>query len=81
MTNLVLSQKWENLLAAFMVVSAQIFAGSFLVQPAQLKAQVSREKAAQLRHAHSKPMLTGIDGAQTGTASFQGNFTTITTPS
>jgi hypothetical protein len=81
MTNLLRSQKWENLLAAFMVVSAQIFAGSFLVQPAQLKAQVSREKAAQLRHAHSKPMLTGIDGAQTGTASFQGNFTTITTPS
>jgi hypothetical protein len=46
-----------------------------------LKAQVPSKNTARLRRAHPKPLITGVDGTQTGTASFMGNFTTITTPS
>ncbi|MGD0629286.1 MAG: FG-GAP-like repeat-containing protein [Terracidiphilus sp.] len=71
----------KPLSAVFFAMIGLVLASSFLVQLPLLQAQVPSQKPAQPRHRQGKPMLTGIDGAQTGIASFLGNFTTISTPS
>ena len=54
---------------------------SACVQSSPARAQTSstgtKPKAG---HVQLKPMLTGTDGSVTGTANFQGNYTTITAP-
>ncbi len=55
--------------------------GSFLPQAVLLNAQIAPRQTIRVRHQSVKPMITGTDGTQTGTADFFGNFTTITTSS
>src|SRR5208282_4397521 len=55
--------------------------GSFLPQAVLLNAQIAPRQTPRVRHQSVKPMITGTDGTQTGTADFFGNFTTITTSS
>ena len=56
-------------------------AGSLSPRQSLVFAQVSRPHTAVVKHRRPAPELTGSDGSQTGTASFQGNFTTIVAPS
>jgi Bacterial Ig-like domain (group 3)/FG-GAP-like repeat len=56
-------------------------AGSSSARQSLVYAQVSRPHTAVVKHRRPTPELTGSDGSQTGTASFQGNFTTIVAPS
>jgi hypothetical protein len=66
-------------------LAACAFAASLLApqlqaqMPAQ-SARAARQRTA-LRHQPVRPQLQGSDGTQTGTASFLGNATTISTPS
>ena len=69
---------------AYAIVSsfaALILVGGFLASCALLNAQIATRRAHQVRHRSALPAVNGADGSQTGTASFLGNFTTITTPS
>jgi hypothetical protein len=66
--------------AASLAFIAVVLAGGFLAELPLLQAQVPSKYTAGVTHRHAKPMITGVDGAQTGTASFLGNFTIITTP-
>jgi len=58
------------------------FALAVLLCASSLLAQApDAARALQLRHrVPARPAVTGTDGSQTGTANFQGNFTTITAP-
>jgi Bacterial Ig-like domain (group 3)/FG-GAP-like repeat len=56
-------------------------AGSLCVRQSLAHAEVSGRQATVVKHHRPAPELTGSDGSQTGTASFQGNFTTIVAPS
>jgi hypothetical protein len=62
-------------------LASLILVGSFLVSSSLLDAQIATRPAPRARHRSAKPMVTGTDGTQTGTADFLGNFTTITTSS
>jgi hypothetical protein len=66
--------------AGFHAAIACVLAGLVLAQEPSLNAQVASQKPAQPRHRQAKPMLTGNDGTQTGTADFMGNLTTISVP-
>jgi hypothetical protein len=61
--------------------AALILVGAFLALSSLLDAQIATPPAPRARHRSAKPMVTGTDGTQTGTADFLGNFTTITTSS
>jgi len=50
-------------------------AGSLFAQQPLPGAQLAAQKTAPFRHQSAEPMLTGIDGSQTGNANFLGNFT------
>lgn len=65
--------------AVFSSFAASILVGSFLASCALLSAQIAPRPAHSTRNRSVKPMITGTDGTQTGTADFFGNFTTITT--
>ncbi len=67
--------------AIFSMFGALILVGGFLASCALLNAQIATRPAPQQRHRPALPAVNGADGSQTGTASFLGNFTTITTPS
>jgi hypothetical protein len=67
--------------AIFSSLAALILVGGFLASCALLNAQIATRRAPQQRHRPALPAVNGADGSQTGTASFLGNFTTITTPS
>jgi hypothetical protein len=66
---------------AFSSFVAVILIASFLTEEPLLSAQVAPYHTSRVRHQSVKPMITGTDGTQTGTADFFGNFTTLTTSS
>jgi hypothetical protein len=55
-------------------------AGSLSARQSLVYAQVPGRQTAVVKHRRPAPEFTGSDGSQTGTASFQGNFTTIQAP-
>ena len=68
--------------AATRVRKAAVALALVLVLAPQLHAQStdSSRQRALLRHEPLRPQLQGSDGTETGTASFLGNSTTISTP-
>ena len=66
------------LAAALVALSTLVSARGLIAQQQPPSAQVAGSKTPQA-HKTALPMITGTNGAQTGTASFMGNFTTITT--
>ncbi len=67
--------------AASVALVALVLAGSLFAQQPLPGAQLAGQKTARSGHRSAAPMVAGINGTQTGTANFQGNFTSITTPS
>lgn len=59
---------------------AFVLAGSLLAQQPSLRKE-STEPTPPARNQALQPLVTGTNGTQTGTASFLGNFTTISAPS
>jgi len=66
------------LAAALVALSTLVSARGLIAQQQPPSALVAGSKTSQA-HKTALPMITGTNGAQTGTASFMGNFTTITT--
>ena len=62
-------------------LTALMILASSLASSVGLNAQTATPPTPQARHRAARPMITGADGTQTGTADFLGNFTTITTSS
>src|ERR1700733_4071947 len=62
-------------------LAALMILGSSLAPSVWVNAQIAPPPTPQARHRAARPMVSGADGTQTGTADFLGNFTTITTPS
>jgi hypothetical protein len=71
----------KQIVSAALYFFAFISIGSLLAQEPLLGAQVPAQRTARARRHSAKPMITGTGGSQTGTASFMGNFETITAPS
>ncbi|MGA9587365.1 MAG: FG-GAP-like repeat-containing protein [Terracidiphilus sp.] len=65
---------------AFSLCATLVFVGSLVAQTALLNAQAATRPTHHPRHRSAEPMISGVDGAQTGTADFFGNFTAISTP-
>jgi hypothetical protein len=64
------------------VVALVLVAGALLQSSVAYAAGQNQEPGQRSARTHrpAKPEFTGSDGSQTGTASFQGNFTTISAP-
>ena len=65
---------------AFSLLIAFLVASSFLAQAALANAQVDHRPAPRTNHRSAVPLISGVDGSQTGTANFFGNFTAISAP-
>ncbi|MGA7109093.1 MAG: FG-GAP-like repeat-containing protein [Terracidiphilus sp.] len=61
--------------------AALMILGGSLASSLGLNAQIPTPPTPHARHRAARPMVSGADGTQTGTADFLGNFTTITTSS
>jgi hypothetical protein len=72
---------WRVVSPASLARIALVVAISFSVQQSLVYAQAPSQPKVPVKHSSAKPMITGTDGSQTGTADFQGNFTTISVPS
>ncbi len=66
---------------ALSLFAVLIFVSNFLAQTALLNAQVATRPTPHTRNRSALPMVSGVDGSQTGIAKFSGNFTAISTPS
>ena len=68
--------------AVFYSSVASILVGSVLAWSALLDAQIAPQTRPThlVRHRSALPMVSGLDGSQTGIADFFGNFTAISTP-
>lgn len=66
--------------AAFSSFAASVIVGGFIASCVLLSAQIANRTAPQARHRSALPMVSGVDGSQTGIADFFGNFTAISTP-
>jgi VCBS repeat protein len=66
--------------AVFSSFAALILVASFLASSALLNAQVANRPTHHGRHRSALPMVSGVDGSQTGIADFFGNFTAISVP-
>jgi hypothetical protein len=64
-------------LMATLALVALLLANNSLVGRSLVHAASQGQRKIASRHASAKPNFTGSDGSQTGTASFQGNFTSI----
>ena len=65
---------------AFSLLIAFLVASSFLAPAALANAQVDHRPAPRTNHRSAVPLISGVDGSQTGTANFFGNFTAISAP-
>src|ERR1700722_12197649 len=66
---------------ALSLFAVLIFVSNLLAQTALLNAQVATRPTPHTRNRSALPMVSGVDGSQTGIAKFSGNFTAISTPS
>jgi len=66
--------------AASVALVALVFSPRFFAQQPLPATQLAGQKTVRPKRQATRPMVTGTNGAQTGTANFVGNFTTISTP-
>ena len=71
----------KAVLAAFSSLLTLVLLCSSLGQAALLNAQITNRPTPHTKHRSAEPMISGVDGSQTGIANFFGNFTAISTPS